>query len=675
MQEDIQKYYDRELSWLSFNERVLQEAQNRAVPLIERLKFLAIYSSNLNEFFRVRIAMQRKLMRQDGHKKQVKELLNKIYEIVNKQQQSFRKVFEEEILKELTKYKIFLVNEEVLSESQKEFSRIFFENAVKSHLEIIPLTKSVFLENNVNYLAIEMLEGEIPFYLIKIPRPVNRFITLPKTDENHSIIFLDDIIRLSLNAIFPTKEIGKAYSIKLTRDASLQVEDEFLGDLVEKLEKRLAKRDYGVPARFQYDRDLPAVQLELIKSILKLEDEDLVPGGKYNNWSDFFSFPNPLSPELENKKLPPLDHPINQRESFFDAITERDWLLNLPYQSYECFIRFLNEAADDKKVTHIKITIYRVANDSKVMKALIKACKNGKKVTVFEEVKARFDEESNLYWASILEKAGANVLYSYPGLKVHCKVALVTRKENGKKNDYAFLSTGNFNEKTSTIYGDHALFTKHKGMTQEANAIFEFLEDFRKRFDFDHLLVAPDHMRSDLYQLIDEEIKQALRGKKASIILKMNSLQDKRIINKLYEASQEGVKIKLIVRGICCLVPQVKGLSENIEVISIIDRFLEHARVFVFNNDGDQKIYLSSADLMTRNLSKRVEVAFPIYDKNVKEEILDILDLQLKDNVKARIINEEQTNEFKKIKKGSSQIRSQLATYNYLQDKLTKGKQ
>ncbi len=670
--EEIQKYYNRELSWLSFNERVLQEAQNKSVPLIERLKFLAIYSSNLNEFFRVRVAMQRSLLKQDKHRDKAKNLLDKIYKTVNRQQQNFRKVFENEILKELTQHNIYLVNEFELSDIHKNFIKSFYHNAVHQHIEIVPLTHKSFLENNVNYLAVEVFGGSVPFYLIKIPRQINRFITLPQIDEKFSIIFLDDILRLSMKEILPNEDLGEIYSIKLTRDADIHLEDEFSGDLIEKLEKKLAKRDYGTPARFQYDRALPENQLNLIKSILKLEEEDLVPGAKYNNWSDFFSFPNPLSPELENTKLPPLTYPeLEKYSSYFDAITDRDWLLSVPYQSYDYFINFLNEAAFDKKVTHIKITIYRVASNSRVIKALVKALKNGKKVTVFQEIKARFDEESNLYWAGILEKAGANVLYSYPGLKVHSKLAIVSRKESGKKNHYAFLSTGNFNEKTSLIYGDHGLFTKHKGITKEVNYIFEFLEDFRKRFEFEHLLVAPDHMRSDLYEMIDQEIKHALKGKKASIILKMNSLQDKKMIDKLYEASQEGVKIKLIVRGICCLVPQVKGLSENIEVVSIVDRFLEHVRAFVFHNNGDTKVYISSADLMTRNLSKRVEAAIPIYDENIKKEIIDILKLQLKDNVKARIIDVKQSNSFKKGKT-DEKIQSQIATYEYLQKKRLK---
>ncbi|MEE9429681.1 MAG: polyphosphate kinase 1 [Melioribacteraceae bacterium] len=687
----VYKYKNRDLSWLSFNYRVLQEAKDPRVPLYERIKFLAIYSSNLDEFFRVRVAGLKSL--QTINKKTQKALsfdptiiLKKIFKIVNKQQNEFGEIFRKQILPELKENKIFLIDETEVTDYQKEFIADYFNESVIPQVQPILLIKKKiipFLRNRRPYLAVKLKPKNTKptssvkkrvqhkYAIIEIPsNHLPRFISLPSNDSNKYIIFLDDIIRIHLSSIFQGYEIVSSYSIKLTRDAELYIEDEFSGDLLDKISKSLKKRNTGKPSRFLYDEKIPTAFLKVLKESFLVGHNDLAQGSKYHNFNDFFAFPNPNRDDLKNEPLPPLKQ--NELESFptlFEAMSQKDFALNFPYQTYDYVIDFFRLAATDPNVTSIYLTQYRVAKHSQIIKYLERAVKNKKKVMVFVELKARFDEESNILWAEEMKQRGINVLYSFPGLKVHSKLALVIRKENKQEKSYCYLGTGNFHEQTAQLYCDLGLFTTDKRITKEVKTVFDFLEGQIVNPKFRHLLVAQFNMRNTFTKLIDKEIDATKKGKKAEIILKMNSLEDRKMINKLYEASNAGVKIKIIVRGICCLVPGVARQSENISVISIVDRFLEHSRIFIFYNGGHKKVYAGSADWMRRNLSKRIEVIFPIYNEKIKKEILDIIFIQLKDNVKARHIDRYDKNNYVKIKNQKTEIQSQVVTYNYLKDK------
>lgn len=692
MSKDNNLFFNRDISWLAFNHRVLQEADDPSVPLYERIKFLAIYSSNFDEFFRVRVAAIRNLIRlKKKTKKELEfppeELLKNILRIVDKQQNEFGNIFRNKLIPELEKHNIFLINENSLNKDQVDFVKDYFQKEVKHLLQpnMIKMDKqSPFLVNKQLYFIVQLkdktkleLKETFKYAILDIPtNQLDRFILLPTTNNKNYIIFLDDIIKCCIDdlALFKNFIVLGCYALKLTRDAQLYLEDEFSGDLVKKIEKSLSKRDTGVGSRFLYDESMPKSSLDQIKKIFALKKEDLIPGARYHNFNDFFGFPNPGKDRLNYDAMPPLSHQtMKNAKSIFKAVSKKDLILHFPYQSYDYVVKFLKEAAKDPDVISIKITLYRVADDSKVAKALIEAAKNGKLVMVFVEIKARFDEESNLYWAKEFEKAGVNVLYSFPKFKVHSKIFLISRREKNKLRQYAYLGTGNFNEKTSKIYCDHGLLTNDKRLTQEVDQVFDSLEYKDLRPSYDHLLVAPRGLRKGFIKLIKKEIKNAHAGKKAYMILKMNGLEDKKIIKKLYEASNAGVKINLIVRGICCLIPGVKGLSHNIKIVSIVDRFLEHARVFIFCNDGNEKIYVASADWMKRNLSARVEVAFPIYHEQVKKELRHLIDLQLNDNTKSRKINKSQDNNYKKTSNGKK-VRSQLDTYNYLNAMVSKEK-
>ena len=682
--------YNRELSWLSFNYRVLQEAADSRNPLYERIKFLAIFSSNLDEFFRVRIASLRSLLRLKKKNRteldfNLKKLLKKIYQLVDKHQEKFGNIFREKIIPELAKNNIYFVDIENPEGEQVVFIKKYFKENIVVNLKPLIIRKqnnSLFLKNNEIYFAVKLhrlkksknngvaKRKKNKYALLEIPSDsFQRFISLSSKSGKNYIIFLDDLIKFCLPDSFPAYQVIESYSVKLTRDAELYIDDEFSGNLLEKIKKSLAKRNSGVPARFLYDLNIPRDFILSLKAVLKLSKEDLIPGGKYHNLSDFFSFPNPLSPGLEFEQMPPLRcNEFNTACSKFEVIKEKDVMINYPYQNYDYVLEFLREAAADPQVASIKITLYRVAKNSRVINSLIEAVNKGKSVTVFIEVKARFDEESNFYNAEKLEKSGVKVLYSFPGLKVHCKICLVKRIEDGIPGYYAFLSTGNFNEKTSKIYCDVGFFTSRKEITAELEKIFDYLSKRIFNPDFNNLLVAPFNLRDSFTDLINNEIKNAESGKKAFIILKLNSIEDKKIIKKLYEASNAGVKVKIIVRGICCLIPGVKNMSENIKIISIVDRFLEHSRIYIFYNGGDKKYFVSSADWMTRNLDRRIELAFPIFNENIKDELQDIINIQLKDNVKGRKINKTQNNPYRKSK-SKLQIRAQYEIYKYLKEK------
>lgn len=677
------KYANRELSWLSFNYRVLQEANAATVPLFERIKFLAIFSSNLDEFYRVRIAAIKSVLNTNSNSdKKLGTLLKNIYKEVDKQQNEYGSIIRE-IFSELNRHNIFLVNIDGISKSQIEFINNYFNQAVR------PLTQptlisgkrlNIFLNNKIIYLAVKLStikknnsqaakKGKkiFKYAIVKIPSDtLPRFVELPEENEKRFVIFLDDILKLNLGSLFPGYKVEEFYSVKLTRDAELYIDDEFSGNLLEKIRKSLNKRNIGAPTRFLYDSKIPKDFLKILRKEFDLKKEDLIPGGEYHNLNDLFTFPTFNLDELLYKKQPSLNvSDFDTLNKMFDVIDKKDVILHYPYHSYDYVIKFLKEAAVDPEVKSIKITLYRTASNSKIISALIDAAKMGKKVTVFVEVKARFDEEPNFINADKLKKAGIKILYSFPGLKVHAKICLISKIKEGKNKLYAYLSTGNFNEETAKFYSDFGLFTSNNEIVEELKKVFGFLSKKSKKPKFNNILAAPFNLRKEFNKKINREISIAQTGNPAKIILKLNSLEDKKIIKKLYEASNAGVEIIIIVRGICCLVPGVKGLSENIKVISIVDRYLEHARIYYFLNDGSEEIYLSSADWMKRNLDRRVEIAFPITDKSVKETLRKILEFQMGDNVKARIINEVQDNQF--VNSNTSlKIRSQTETYKYL---------
>ncbi len=679
----IYPYIHRDISWLSFNYRVLQEAKDPSVPLMERLKFLAIYSSNLDEFFRVRVASIRNVKRA-GKKAQKEvdfdpvELLKQIHRIVGRQQEEVSATFQQ-IVHELRGQGVFLLRRLDLNEEQRAFAENFFHERLLPFVQPMLLVKQKirpFLATAHIYLAVHLKPKGKPkekseFALVKIPSDqLPRFIELPTIGARHDIIMLDDIVRHSVTWLFPGYDIKDTYSIKSTRDAELYLDDELGGDLVQKLKASLTKRNVGPPTRFVYDREMPLFLLEYLQETFNLGKYDTLPEGRYHNNFDFFRFPDFGKNHLKYKLLPPLAVPVlEDSEDIFETIKAKDRLIHFPYQRYEAVVDFFEKAAVDPAVTHIKITLYRVGKHSKIMDALIRAVEMGKQVSVFDEIKARFDEAANLEWGEKLQKAGVRVHYSFPGVKVHSKLALVRREEKDGPKMYGYLSTGNFHEGTATIYGDFGLFTADERLTRETVRIFSFLENVKRPSqDFEHLLVGQFNLRSGLEKLIENEVAAAKKGEKARIIIKANSLEDREMIEKLYAASRAGVEIQLIVRGICCLVPGVRGFSPTISAISIVDRFLEHARVFVFHSGGEEKVFLSSADLMERNLSYRIEAAFPIFDSDLKAEILDFLKLQLSDNVKARLLDPAQQNVYKKDG-GDIPVRSQLEMYFRLKRK------
>jgi polyphosphate kinase len=670
-------FLHRDISWLSFNYRVLQEAKDPTVPLLERLKFLAIYSSNLDEFFRVRVANHRNLMRVGKKTRQVfdynpKAILKQILQIVNEQQQEFSEIFEKQIVPELGKHRIYLKRRLQLGEKQRHFVEQYFDEYMLPYVQPVLLLKGKikpFLNNASLYLMVHMEDKEdhsTQYAIVKVPSDhLPRFIQLPSLNGRREIIMLDDIVRHSVSDMFPGYDIQDTYSIKLTRDAELYIDDEYSGDLLGKIRNSLTKRHVGPPSRFVYDREMPLELLDFLVESFELKKSDLLVEGRYHNNFDFFQFPDFGLAELKNKPLPPLKYkPLEAATDFFPALRAKDHLLAFPYHSYQSVIDFFEKAAIDPLVREIKITQYRVAKESRIMNALMEAVENGKKVFVFIEVKARFDEEANLNWGEKLQAAGVNVAYSIPGVKVHSKLAQVIRQEPEGLNTYTYLSTGNFHEGTAKIYCDFGIFTIDHRLTEEVSRLFCFLETGKKPDQvFNHLLVGQFQMREKIEWLIDREIANAAAGKPCGISLKLNSIQDEKMIVKLYQASQAGVPIRLIIRGICSVVPGVEGISENIEVISIVDRYLEHARVFMFHNEGNEDIYLASADLMTRNLKWRIETIFPVYDERIKQQIQDVIAIQWKDNKKARIIDQDSRNEYRRL--AGKGVQSQVETYHY----------
>jgi polyphosphate kinase len=684
-----EKFYDRDLSWLSFNDRVLQEARDQRVPLLERFKFLAIYSSNLDEFYRVRVASLRsltKLKRTDRTALDVTpaKLVDKINHKALQQQKEFGKLYRGTLLPALRKEGVRILQLEELSPLQKKFLKEHFKKHIQPLLNtaVARSGNAPFIEDRKLYFACKLKPKSgskggpgTRIVLINIPSTeLGRFVVLPGPKGKVDILFLDDAVRIGLPQLFPDHKLEGCHSIKLSRDAELYLDEEFTGNVKEKVKRSLKKRHTGVPSRFLYDEGMPKGTLRLLRQVLVLKKQDVVPGGRYHHLSDLIKLPVPDRADLRDPIWPPIEHPAMAAKDPFRYVAQKDVLLHFPYHDFSGFIRFLQRAAADKQVTKIQITLYRVAQGSAVCAALLDALHNGKEVTVFVEVQARFDEDSNLFWGEALENAGARVLYSHEGLKVHCKLCQIERLEKRRKVLYTYLGTGNFNERTAKIYTDMAILTVNEQIGREVSEIFTNLQDREHRPKLDHLLMAPLTMRSRIEAAIDREITIARSGGKASILLKLNSLEDHAMIRKFYDADQAGVKVRIIVRGICCLIPGLPAMSRNIEAISIIDRFLEHTRVFVFNNGGRPLTYLASADLMGRNLDRRVEVAFPVLDADLKKHINELLELQWNDTVKARRIDVEQSNQYVSLKEGDDAVRAQEATYFRLKNNDVKKK-
>ncbi len=674
----------RDTSWLHFNARVLQEAEDPRVPLYERIKFLAIYSSNLDEFYRVRVASLRQFKKLDkAVRKELldfkpKEELKTIRRMVNEQQSQFGAIFREQILPDLKKENIHLIHADEMNAEQRSFAEHYFDKDVQPHLHLhwLPADDSTprklpFLKSGQLCLAVNLDEpiareaGEIA--LVPLPtKALPRFVVLPsprKDPEGYYVIFVDSIIRANLSR-WMDRKVDFGYSFKLSRDAELYIQNEFDGELHRKIEARLADREEGLPTRFLYDRNMPAWMLRRLKKVLKLSKYDMIPGGRYHNFMDFFGFPLPPGREdLAYPELPPLPHPrLEDLESTMSAMEASDFLLHFPYQKYDYVPELIREAADHPEVTKISITLYRVAGKSAVVSELLNALKKGKQVDAFVETKARFDEASNLYWGKQLEEAGAFVRYSYPAVKVHTKLLHILReKPDGQTVHYAYIGTGNFNEKTAKLYTDHALLTCRPQLGQDVEHVFQLLRGELILPNCKQLLVAPFTMHSRFTELIDEEIARARAGQHAYLFLKMNSLEEESMIVKIREAAAAGVQVRMIVRGICRLLPKPE---ENIEIISIIDRFLEHARVYIFGGGDVEKVFMGSADWMERNLHRRVEVITPIEDPLLRLELRRVMDMQWRDNRKARLISAEALNSYRQP---AGQFRAQTDLYRYFE--------
>jgi len=677
-------FLNRDLSWLSFNHRVLMEAADKTVPLYSRISFLSIFSSNLDEFFRVRMPAIFAFSNLESKKISLEEeyprdLVQQVQATVFEQLEEFGSILTKQILPGLQQQNIFLYYNEPVRKEHAETVREYFLSRVLSFLQPVFIQKDnqagFFLENNALYFIIDLVSPEQPekhqFALLNIPSAnLPRFYELPMLGDDHYILFLDDVVRENLQEVFPGFDIQEAWSIKLTRDAEMNLEDEFIGDIAEKIEKQLEKREGGHATRLLFDQRMPEPVRDFVQKYFGLRTEELVPGGRYHNLKDLGGLPNPVKGKIAQINWPAVTHPgFNNHLSIFQSISEREKLLHLPYHSYNYILRFFNEAAIDPHVSEIYITLYRVAADSHIVNALISAARNGKRVTVFVELKARFDEANNLRWSKKMKAAGIKIINSIPRLKVHAKVALVKRWENEQWKDYSFMATGNFNEATGRFYTDHVFFTTNLEFGKELDMLFTYLQSRTQpvlygKISFNHLLVSQFNMVKRFNKLIDREIKNALKGKPASIIIKLNNLQERDMISRLYEASQAGVKVQLLVRSICCLAAGVEGQSENITVHRIVDRYLEHARVFVFHNDGEPLCFMGSADWMNRNLHSRIEVCFPVYDVKLKQELLDILDLQLRDNTKAVLFTSDLKNN--RITPAEPPVAAQQSIYEYV---------
>jgi len=681
-------YIDREKSWLTFNARVLQEANDENVPLLDRFRFLGIFSNNLDEFFRVRYAAIRRMSLESTETEKIlgvpaEQLLKEITEIVIEQQSESLRILSE-IEKKLEKENIFIISEKEISKDQENFIHDYFIQKVSPAVVTIMLNdleEFPLLKDTSGYLAVKLImkskeksnSKEIRYAVVEIPNTVNRFVVLPSNSEKQYIILLDDVIRYNLNNIFNIfdYESISAHMIKITRDAQLEFDSDLSKSLIEKISSSVKERRVGEPVRFVYDQAIGKDTLEFFLKGMKIDSSDsIIPGGRYHNRRDYMNFPNLGRYDLLYRENIPLPVPgLSLEGSILEKIKKKDYLLYAPYQSFSYIIKFLREAALDPKVASIKITLYRLAKNSQIVSSLINAAKNGKKVTVQIELQARFDEESNISYSEQMQTEGIELIFGVKGLKVHSKICVIERIEDGKVKRYGLVSTGNFNENSAKVYTDVTLFTSNNEILKDAAKIFDFFDVNYRVHRYKHLIVSPHYTRSRFNKLIEREILNAISGKEAYIKLKMNSISDFKMTDKLYEASKAGVKIQLIIRGICCLIPGVKGLSENIEAISIVDNYLEHSRIYIFANNGNPDVFISSADFMTRNLDARVEVTCPIYDEDIKKELIETFEIGWKANVKARIHSDDLKNVYRK-RGDEKTFRAQLEMYNYYQKKL-----
>ena len=670
------KYLNREISWLDFNARVLQEASDIKVPIIERLRFLGIFSNNLDEFFQVRYATVKRIAesgveKDNGKNKKAINLLDQITNKVIRLQTKSSKILDS-IQLSLKKEGIYFINENEVNESQKEFLKDFFLRKISPALVTIILSKKKkydFTDNKAFLIAKMSFKKQDNIHaIVEIPENISRFVVLPKISNKQYIMLIDDIIRYHLKIIFSYYNYEKidTHMVKITRDAEMDIDDIDLSkSYIKKISEYVNKRKYSNPVRLVYDKDISKSTLDFIIKKLKVTSNDsLIPGARYHQRRDYMDFPDLSRQDLmyeQKKALNILNFHIEA--NLLTQISKKDFLMYTPYHSFSYLVAFLRQSAIDPNVKSIKITLYRLSKNSNVISALINAAKNGKKVLVQIELQARFDEENNIRVSEMLEAAGVELIFGVKGLKVHSKICLIERRENNKKKFYGFISTGNFNESTAKVYTDYTLFTANQSILKDVSKVFEFLKVNYKIQNYKHLIVSPHYTSSMLFSMIDNEIENSKKGEKSGIILKLNSLTSYKFVDKLYEANNSGVKIKLIIRGICCLIPNLKNLSENIEVISVVDKYLEHPRVYIFENGGDKKVYISSADLMTRNLDNRVEVACPIYQKDLKKQVIDTIKISLNDNVKSRLINLNKQNEF--VENKNKKIRSQWDTYDY----------
>ncbi|MFH4532334.1 polyphosphate kinase 1 [Vibrio diabolicus] len=675
-------YIEKELSWLSFNERVLQEAADKTVPLIERIRFLGIFSNNLDEFYKVRFAdVKRRILisQERGGSDSPKRLLTKMQSKALKLNEQFDELYSE-LIREMARRRIFLVNEQQLDESQQKWIAKYVRREVMPHITPLLMKDEIdvlqFLKDEYAYIAVELRKEEhYQYALIEIPTDhLPRFVMVPeqKGKRRKTIILLDNIIRHCLDELFKgffDYDELSGYAMKMTRDAEYDLRNEIEYSLLEQMSEGVNQRLTAKPVRFVYERDMPPQMLEFLCNKLNISNYDnLIPGGRYHNFKDFIAFPNVGREYLENKPLPPMKcADFEGCANSFDAIKAKDILLYYPYHTFDHISELVRQASFDPKVLSIKINIYRVAKDSRLMNSLIDAVHNGKNVTVVVELQARFDEEANIEWSKVLTEAGVHVIFGAPGLKIHSKLLMISRREGEEIIRYAHIGTGNFHEKTARIYTDFSLLTADQEITNEVRNVFGYIENPYRPVKFNHLMVSPRNSRTQIYRLIDNEIANAKLGKKAALTIKVNNLVDKGIVNKLYGASTAGVKINMIIRGMCSLVPGIEGISDNIRIISIVDRFLEHPRVVITHNDGDPQVYISSADWMTRNIDHRIEVAAPVRDPRLKQRIIDITNIHFTDTVKARFIDKEMSNAY--VPRGNrKKVRSQIAIYDYLKN-------
>ena len=679
------RYFKRDISWLSFNYRVLLEAEDDTLPLYERINFISIYSSNLEEFYKIRVADHKAIATGAAHSDEesvqsAMQLVTEINEEVNRQLEERIRIYEQKILPALRQHHIIFYQSRNVEPFHKEFLRRFFREEIFPYLSPVPVSKDKvisFLRDNRLYLAVRLhSKGTLPgdpdhtqYFVMKLPySKVPRFIELPKQDKNYYLMFIEDIIKANIDTIFPGYDVDSSYCIKISRDADILIDESAnTSEIIEQVKTKVKKRKIGAVCRFVYDRAMPDDFLDFLVDAFRIKRQELVPGDKHLNMEDLRHLPNPNNAVRPIRKPQPMKLAcLDERESIFRYVEKKDLLLHYPYHSFEHFIHFLYEAVHEPTVREIMVTQYRVAENSAVINTLIAAAQNGKKVTVFVELKARFDEENNLATAEMMKAAGINILFSLPGLKVHAKVALVLRrdKQGHKLPSYAYISTGNFNEKTATLYADCGLFTCNPVLVNDLHNLFRTFQG-KENPVFHRLLVARFNLIPELNRLIDHEIELAKSGKQGRIILKMNALQDPAMIERLYEASQAGVKIDLIVRGICCLIPGRK-YSRNIHVTRIVDTFLEHARVWYFGNGGKPKLFLGSPDWMRRNLYRRIEAVTPILDPDLKRELSDMLSIQLSDKRKACFVDDHLRNRWKSARPQKEKIRSQYTFYEYL---------